>query len=353
MFRKIIGIGLLIGLLAFAYVNRSYIKRFLFGNQRTVNQKEVRFLLKTDISIDSLANLLVSEGVLKTKKSFLKEAKEQQLTNQIDAGKYRILSKTHFSQLVDDFKLAEHGHAKGEIKVNVIFNNCQTIADIGSTISKCIEADSTSIVDYILSSNTLKKYDLNQAQIPALFIPDNYEMYFDTDAAAFVSFMKEQYDAYWTNDKLNQLKNIGFSKPYQATTLASIVYSEQSKVEEEWPIIAGLYLNRLKKGIKLQSDPTFRYCWGEKLDGVQRLTYKHRDIDCPYNTYKIDGIPPGPICIVPKEVIDAVLKPDNNDYIFMCAKPNYSGEHNFAVNGIQHNRNANVYRKWLSSEGIR
>lgn len=117
-------------------------------------------------------------------------------------------------------------------------------------------------------------------------------------------------------------------------------------MEEEWPIIAGLYLNRYKKGMKLESDPTFKFCWGSELDGVERLLNRHKKIDCPYNTYLYSGLPPGPICIPPGEVIDAVLNPAQTDYLFMCGKPGGQG-HNFAVTNREHEKNVAVYRKWL------
>jgi UPF0755 protein len=109
-------------------------------------------------------------------------------------------------------------------------------------------------------------------------------------------------------------------------------------------------LNRIKKGIPLQSDPTFKFCWGHELDDVQILTHKHRDIDCPYNTYKIRGLPPGPICVTPAKVVDAVLNRADVDYIYMCAKPDYSGQHNFAVSDAQHVKNAKAYQKWIRTQ---
>jgi UPF0755 protein len=147
-----------------------------------------------------------------------------------------------------------------------------------------------------------------------------------------------------------KLKKVGLKKPSEAVTLASVVYSEQGRVADEWPVIAGLYLNRINQGIKLQSDPTFKFCWGDKLDGVQRLLNVHRDIDCSYNTYKINGLPPGPICIPPTEVVDAVLNRDNNTYIFMMAKPDYSGRHDFTVQYADHERLAKIYQNWLAGE---
>lgn len=346
----IIFIGVVIAL---AYFNRAEIKLLLFGNKITANSTEVKLLITEDLNADSLAGFLVSKGVLSNKKEFIKEAEKQGLTDlkAFDAGKYVILSGTKIPNLVDGFSRGENGQGKAELKVKVIFNRSETIEDIGMNISKCIAADSASIVQFIQSPETLSKYGFTIQQIPALFIPDDYDMYYDTDADEFVAFMAEQFRNYWTEERKSKITAIGLNSPSQVATLASIVYSEQGKVAAEWPVIAKLYLNRLAVGMKLQSDPTFKFCWGEKLNDTQRLKAIHRNIDCEYNTYKINGLPPGPICLVPIKVIEAVLNPDKNNYLFMCAKPNYTGEHNFTHSDVQHVKNAIIYQKWLSSEG--
>ena len=175
-------------------------------------------------------------------------------------------------------------------------------------------------------------------------------MFYDVSPEAFIERMEANYNAFWNDDRLAKLKKLDFKRRDQVVTLASIVYSEQSKNKEEWPIIAGLYLNRLDQGMKLQSDPTFKFCWGDKLEGVQRLTFEHREIDCDYNTYTHKGLPPGPICIPPSEVIDAVLSPDNNQYLYMCAKPDYTGRHDFTVTYDHHKVNATKFQRWIAKQ---
>lgn len=343
--------AVLASVLALGYINRTELKRMIFGIQRTINTSEVTILLKEDITTDSLANLFINKGVLHNKKHFLSQLEKLNLFNEtVDAGKYVILSGTKLSALAMSFARNSDGHGSGESKVKIVFNRCKSIEDIGMNVSKCIQADSASLVNYISSPKTLNKYGFTIQQMPALFLPDEYEMYFDTDAETFVAKMAEEFKLFWNDERKEKMKLIGLISPSQVSTLASIVYSEQGKIASEWPIIARLYLNRLAKGMKLQSDPTFKFCWGSKLNGVQRLTGKHRDIECDYNTYKINGLPPGPICIVPKKVIDAVLAPDQNNYLFMCAKPNYSGEHDFTHSDIVHVRNAAIYQKWLRNE---
>lgn len=338
---------ILVGLIGVAgYLGRYKIKAFLSSSSRTENGMEVKLLFREDPSATELAQTLVAEGVLSSEKQFFDAAVKYDVdTTSFAAGKYIILTGTNFEDLVDGFVKGENGQGKAEQKVRVLFNRCEVIADIGSNISKCILADSASLVDYILDPKTLKKYDFTAEQIPALFIPKEYQMYFDTDAEEFVEIMAAEFRAYWTAERREKLKKIGLKSPSQAVTLASIVYSEQSRVSEEWPIIAKLYLNRIEQGIPLQADPTFKFCWPDRLKGIERLLDVHRDKDCPYNTYIYKGIPPGPICLPPYKVVDAVLNPADVSYIFLCGDG--TGHHNFATTNAEHNKNVAAYRIWL------
>lgn len=330
-----------------AYMMKGRIMSYFNPVQRTVNTTEKRLLFREDPTFSELKELLVQEGIVLSAEGLNELAVEQSIdTNSFAAGKYIVLSGTTLTDLLDGFVKDENGNGKREVKVNVVFNRCKTIEDVGSNISKCIVADSASLVNHILDPATLTKYHFTKEQMPALFLPDEYEMYFDTDPEEFVSFMADKFKEFWNEERMVKLQEVGLKYPSQATTLASIVYSEQSQLPEEWPDIAGLYLNRLKLGMRLESDPTFKFCWGDKLDGVERLLNVHREIDCPYNTYKINGLPPGPICIPPASVIDAVLNPAKHNYIFMCGKPGGTG-HNYAVTNAEHERNVAVYRKWL------
>ncbi|MDX2362848.1 MAG: endolytic transglycosylase MltG [Crocinitomicaceae bacterium] len=344
---KIIGAIAILCVGVFAYLNIDRIKGLFSEDTRTVNSIEVKLLFREDPTEDEIIQILLDEGVISTDqyvREFIAE-------NAIDpanyaAGKYVILSGTQVADLMNGFQKNEFGEGNAEVMVNVVFNRCVTIEDIGMNIGKCILADSASIVEFIKSPATLEKYRFSEEQMPAMFLPSTYQMYFDTDAEQFVQIMAEKFKAFWTEERKAKISEIGLSYPSQVATVASIVYSEQSQMSEEWPIIASVYLNRIRKGMKLESDPTFKFCWGDELDGVERLLNIHKAIDCPYNTYLYGGIPPGPICVVPAEVIDAVLNPAQTDYIFMCGKPGGAG-HNFATTNAQHERNASEYIKWL------
>ena len=160
---------------------------------------------------------------------------------------------------------------------------------------------------------------------------------------------RKEYKKFWNSNRIKKANIIGLSQS-EVTILASIVQMEQQIKFDEHSKIAGLYINRLQKGMKLQADPTVKFAL--KKPNLRRLYYKHLEVDSPYNTYKYDGLPPGPICIVDPRVIDAVLNYSKHDYIYMCAQPSYSGYHNFSSTIVEHERYKKMYISWLSLEKI-
>jgi UPF0755 protein len=329
-------------------------KLSLFRNSRVVtlnNSASFTYFIKAPITVEELAEDLRKQGIIDKVDAFMDVAEYKELKKEnIALGKYIIAPGTQYRTLLNGFTLNSAGNGNAEVEVDVTFNNCRDVYQMAGKISTKLAIDSLKLVDYLTQSETLKKYGFTAEQFPALFLPNTYKMYFDTDEKQFVARMATEFKNFWTPARLAKLKDVGLKSPSEAVTLASIVYSEQSRNKEEWPIIAGLYLNRIKQGIKLQSDPTFKFCWGDKLEGVQRLLNVHRDIVCAYNTYKINGLPPGPICIPPAEVVDAVLNRDANKYIFMMAKPDYSGLHDFAIEYSKHLKYAKIYQNWLANE---
>jgi UPF0755 protein len=339
-----------IGMLGFILL---YPKIQVYWSGMTVTcNKEVRtFLLKEPLTSEKLAALLVDQNIVDEPEDLLKVAKYKQLSKErIAAGMYEISPRTSYRTLLNGFTKNAGGNGNAEVEVTLTFNNCKTLQQMAGKVAQCIEVDSARLMGYLTNGATLQKYGFTWEQLPAMFIPNTYKMYYDTDEIGFCQRMAEEFKVFWTATRLNQLKNQGLSSPSEATTLASIVYAEQSRISDEWPTIAGLYLNRIRTGMKLQSDPTFKFCWGDKLEGVQRLLAVHRSIVCPYNTYLIKGLPPGPINLPEAVVLEAVLDAPKVNFLFMCAKPDYSGRHNFAVTGTEHLENARVFQNWLGEE---
>jgi UPF0755 protein len=352
MYKKI---GIVIGALALisGFVVWPKISLYLAGSKSSINDSKTEFYFDASKGLEALSEELIAQNIIDNKEAFVKVGEYKGLNkHRLASGKYVIEPRTNYRTMLNGFTKNSNGNGNAEVEVEVTFNNCRDVYQMAGKVAKCIMTDSATIADFITKEETLKKYDFTMEQLPALFLPNTYRMFWDADAEAFLNRMAMEFNNFWTAERTAKLKEVGLDSPSQAVTLASVVYSEQGKHASEWPIIAGLYLNRINKGMKLQSDPTFKYCWGDELKGLQRLTFEHRDKDCPYNTYLYAGLPPGPICIPPTEVVDAVLNRDKNNYIFMIAKPDYSGLHDFSVDYAFHNRRAKIYSAWLKSEGL-
>lgn len=330
-----------------AFLMRERIANYFNEVKRTTNPKEVKLILNADPTAAELAKILVQEGVVKDKKDVL--SYYSSIGNpHLSGGKYIIRSGEILDDLLDGFVEVD-GHGKNELKVKVLFNNYWDIHDMASTVQTCIQADSASIVDYLTNDSVMRSLNASKEQLIAFFIPATYEMYYDSDAADFVNFMLDQYHAFWTEERVEKMKKLNFKSQMEVITLASIVYGEQGVDNGEWEIIAGLYLNRLRKGILLQSDPTAKFCWGEEAKEITRVLTKHLEKDCPYNTYIHPGLPPGPISFVPFQVVDAVLNSEVNEFVYMCAKPG-GKSHNFTNDLKIHSRNAAAYQQWMNEQ---
>lgn len=307
-----------------------------------MNADQVDVFIPSTARFIELRDSLVSKKIFKDSNQFATFAEAFSFnSSNMEPGKYTFRKGQKLKHIIYGLK-----NGNQEVKnTKIVFTYSQNIPSMVSKIHESIEVDSATLVNYIMSDEVIKKYGFKEETIIAMFLPDTYEVgEWDMDEVEFVDFMAKQYKSFWTTDRLSKAKALKMSQS-EVSTLASIVMSEQSKLENEWPIIAGLYINRLNQGIKLESDPTFKYCWGDELNGVQRLLYKHRDKDCPYNTYIYTGLPPGPIMLVSKKAIDAVLDYKKHNYIFMCAVGDGSSKHNFASTYLQHQRNAIIYKK--------
>jgi len=308
-------------------------------------------MLSTEIEIPNgssysdLLHILESNKVLSDASSFDQVAGLMNYKkNEVPAGKYKINKRWSNRELIS---VLRSGRQK---PIKVTFNNHRTIQETLGDIAAYLEPDSSAFVSHILSKETLDKYGYNRENILTLFIPNTYEMYWNYTPEKLMSRMKAEHATFWSKkDREVKASEKGLTKE-QVYTLASIVEKE-SQAAHERPIIAGLYLNRLDIDMPLQADPTVVFGVGDFT--IRRVLNKHLASTSPYNTYKYNGLPPGPIYLPSVESIDAVLNPTKHKYLYMCAKPGYGSEHAFANSSAQHGKNARDYHKWLNSEGIR
>lgn len=215
---------------------------------------------------------------------------------------------------------------------------------IAKKISSQMMVDSVSVATALNDPLFLAGYGFTPENVFALFLPDTYEMFWTASVTEIFSRMKKEYDAFWNSDRLAKARAQRLT-PMQVSVLASIVSGETLK-QFEYPVIAGVYLNRYRKGMKLQADPTVAFCYDYKLD---RILKKHLTVDSPYNTYKYAGLPPAPINVPPKACLDAVLEPQQHNYIYFCASPAFDGTHRFAVSYSDHLKNARAFQRELTA----
>ena len=239
--------------------------------------------------------------------------------------------------------------------VKLAFNNQERVEDLAGRVGSQIEADSVSLLKSFKDSIFLKENGFNEDNVIAMFIPNTYEIYWNTTAVKFRDKMIKEYRNFWTKERIAKADKQGLT-PVEATTLASIVHKESVKKDER-PRIAGVYLNRLRAGMPLQADPTVIFAMKKKSNDfeqvIKRVFYNDLTMNHPYNTYMNTGLPPGPIAMPDITALEAVLNPEKNDYIYFCASVERFGYHEFAVTLEEHNKNAKKYSEWINSQGVK
>ncbi len=319
----------------------AYIYLGVFQKKINIGDSQTKFFyIKSTDGFDEVMTSLDSLNIVsKGKFSWLADLRSFGGKN-IYPGRYTLKEGMTYSELVIFLR-------SGQIdEVTITFNNVRTLDQLAGKVAGQIEASKEEIENEL---NNPVKYGYDKETFLASFIPNTYKMYWNTSAEEFVKRMVAESKKFWNKDRMKKATKMGLT-PVEVSTLASIVQSEQTKHSDEWPIIAGLYINRLKKGIKLQSDPTVVYAWGDFT--MKRIYFKHLKIDSRYNTYKYNGLPPGPIRVPDSRVLDAVLNYKKHNYIFMCAKPEFSGKHAFAVTNAEHEKNAARYRSFLNKNKV-
>ena len=338
--KRISAVLLNIGLLAIlAVLFTAYV--LLAPNSSASGNKSQYLLIPDNSTFETVTQQLSETGVLRSVFTFTLTAKVYGYKN-IKPGRYEINPGISNLRLVHKLKTGRQSALK------LTFNNIRTKEQLAGRLSKQIMADSASILQHLNDSAFLTKYELNPNTSVALFIPDTYEVFWDMAADELFERMKKEYDRFWNDERKEKAALIPMTE-VEVSTLASIV-EEETNSKSERPIVAGLYINRLKTDMPLQADPTVKFAYGDF--SLRRITGTHLRTQSPYNTYKNKGLPPGPIRLATASGIDAVLNHEKHNYIFMCAKETLNGEHNFAATYAEHQVNARKYQKALDERKI-
>ncbi|MCH2234751.1 MAG: endolytic transglycosylase MltG [Crocinitomicaceae bacterium] len=345
--KKVVALIIVLILIGVGYV---FGKPYYDLHFKTINsiEGETSLFIPSGSEIKDVADIIQEKGILDAETFVIYSEKLEYTEDKVESGKYSVTPGMKIKSLIYGLK-----NGNQEVKdVRITFNNCKTLEDIAGKATRNIEADSTSLINYLNDPKTKEKYRFRDETFISMFLPDTYEVgEWDMTAEEFTQFMADKYKAFWDDDRKSKASALNLEQS-EISTVASIIEAEQGINTQEWKTIAGLYLNRVRKGMKLESDPTFKFCWGGVLDTVQRLTNEHKFKDCPYNTYLYAGLPPGPIRNPSKKALDAVLNAEDHEYIFMCAKPDNSGLHNFAETYSQHLENARKFWAYMDSKDL-
>jgi len=327
--------------IASAFLGYNYFGK-IFSVATSIEHKEQYFYVHSDWDRADLVTALSKQKVLQDTASFIWVADQKQFIT-TKPGRYLIKDNMSNNSLIN---LLRSGKQE---PVKVIFNSIRTYEDLAGNVGKQIEADSTELLKAFNDPYQAEKYGFNSVTFFTLFIPNTYELYWNTSAGEFIERMAYEYKRFWSAEKIAKAKKLNLSQS-EASILASIVQAEQMGHPEERPKVAGLYINRLRKGMRLQSDPTLIFALGDF--SIKRVLNEHKLLDSRFNTYTYAGLPPGPINLPEVSSINAVLNYQDHNYIYMCAKADFSGYHNFSKTLNQHNVYANEYRRELNRRRI-
>ncbi|MCG9879298.1 MAG: endolytic transglycosylase MltG [Bacteroidia bacterium] len=303
---------------------------------------EIAIFVDKQKRIESVIFQLKQQKVLKNSASFERLVKWVQLEKKLKMGRYSIRDGMNNADII---KLLYKGRQQA---FDIVFKYAERPQEISLFFSKNLMADSFELNSLFEDEQFLNRMGFNHQTITAMFIPNTYNFYWNTSASEVFERMYKEYNSFWNKEREARAQQVGLSK-VDVSILASIVQKESNKVDE-MPIIAGVYLNRMKLGMPLQADPTIIFAWNDK--SIKRVTSLHTAIESPYNTYTQLGLPPGPICTPSEQAIEAVLNYGKHKYLYFCAKEDFSGYHTFANSFEQHLQNASRYQRALNKRNI-
>lgn len=333
---------LLLTFLAVCILGAYFAYQLFIATALKTEKAEAYVHIGSDDKYDDVLNQLVLDFQLKNVNLFDFFANHLGYTKSVRPGRYKVSKHITLFQLL---KLLKSG---AQAPVNLTFVKFRRINELCAAIAKKIEADSLSLHTALVNEEILNRYGLNKDAGLALFIPNTYELYWNTSSIELIERMYKAFNTFWNQERLNKADALGLNA-VQVSILASIVQEETNKFAE-MPIIAGVYYNRLKKNMPLQADPTVRFALNDFT--IKRVLKAHTQFFSAYNTYQIIGLPPGPICTPDSRAIDAVLNLEHHQYLYFCAKDDFSGFHNFASNYQDHLINAAKFHKELNKRNI-
>lgn len=330
----------IIVILALGGTGLFYYMRYFGAN---VTDKQEYLYIHTGATYNDVYKTIKDKEIVKDTTSFNWSAQNMNYVNKVKPGRYHLkagMSNRHLINMLI---------SGNQDPVSLSFHNLRLKEQFAGFVSKKIEPDSVSIIRLLDSADFVKKYGFTTDNVYTVFLPNTYQLYWNTTPEKFFKRMYESYESFWTAERKQRAAEINMT-PQEVSVLASIVDAEALH-DDEMPTIAGLYLNRLRKGMKLESDPTVIFAKNDFT--IKRVLNRDLSYNSPYNTYLHTGLPPGPIMMPSVNAINSVLDYKKSDYLYMCAKWDFSGDHAFATNVADHLANAHKYQQALNERNIK
>lgn len=312
----------------------------IFGANITSKDSGIIYVEKNS-DIQSIVDTLQKKGYIKNEKSLLITAQLKKYTSNLKSGRYKLKGISSNAELID---LLRSGQQEA---VNFTFNNIRTMEQFANMVSTQLDIEANTITKLSDSLEFVHQLGFTKETFIGMFIPNTYKIYWNTSATDFMKRMSSEYNKFWTA-RHEKIEKVGLTA-MDVMILASIIEEETTNIDE-YPIVAGVYMNRLNKNIPLAACPTLKFAWNDFT--LRRILNKHLEIESPYNTYKYQGLPPGPVRMPSITVIDAVLNYQKHDYLFFCAKSDFSGRHHFSKTLREHNEYARQYHAELNKRKI-
>lgn len=331
--------GALVFLTLAMFAGREY--RYRYGKAVA---KDAVVYIPTGSDFEAMTDSLDVSGAVVHPGFFRRYAVAKGIDRNVRPGRYELKEGMTFAGLVNMFRSGRQS------PVRVTFNNTRNMEALAGSLVRNLEIDSVTMLSALKSDTLIALYGFKPETFIAMFVPNTYELYWNTDAPGVIDRMSRECEKFWQGRDAKLAKS-GLTRN-EAVTLASIVY-EETKKEDEMARVAGVYINRLRVGMPLQADPTIKFAVGDF--SLRRVLNRHIDEagDSPYNTYRHAGLPPGPICMPSIAAVDGVLDYEDHGYYYFCASPQLNGYHVFATNLAAHNRNAAAYHAAINRLGIR
>lgn len=317
----------------------------IFTPNTSFNNEKAYIYIPTNASFEEVKASL--QPLVTNVESFEQIAQRKGYIANVKGGKYAIKKGMNNNEIVNTLR-------SNNLPIKLAFNNQERLPDLAGRVASQIEADSLSLLHVFQDSAFLSANGFNDDTKLAMYLPNSYEFFWNTSPEKFRDRMLKEYKAFWNESRLAKAKALNLTRN-EVTALASIVHKETAKIDER-PRVAGLYLNRVRKKMFLQADPTVIYAIKKQTGNydtvIKRVLYKDLEIESPYNTYKRGGIPPGPITMPDISAIDGVLNAERHDYLYMVANVEDFGYHKFAKTLAQHNQNKVQYIRWINEQNI-